>query len=62
MAGFFLGDEAARAVGGFGARLCGEERLQLEGLLDVEGGEFVAGLGYPFVDESRNPVYRLFLG
>src|SRR5262245_45862012 len=23
---------------------------------------FLARLGYPFVDESRNPAYRLFLG
>ncbi len=23
---------------------------------------FLAELGYPYVDESRNPAYRLFLG
>jgi threonine dehydratase len=23
--------------------------------------KFLAGLGYPFVDETENPVYRLFL-
>jgi threonine dehydratase len=23
--------------------------------------EFLEGLGYPFVDESDNPVYRMFL-
>jgi threonine dehydratase len=23
---------------------------------------FLARLGYPYVDESRNPAYRLFLG
>jgi threonine dehydratase len=23
---------------------------------------FLAALGYPHVDESRNPAYRLFLG
>jgi len=23
---------------------------------------FLATLGYPYVDESRNPAYRLFLG
>jgi threonine dehydratase len=23
---------------------------------------FLAKLGYPYVDESRNPAYRLFLG
>jgi threonine dehydratase len=24
--------------------------------------QFVATLGYPCIDESRNPAYRLFLG
>jgi len=23
---------------------------------------FLARLGYPYVDETRNPAYRLFLG
>jgi threonine dehydratase len=24
--------------------------------------QFLEALGYPYVDESRNPAYRLFLG
>ena len=41
---FLLGDDAAQPVSGIGAMLDGEQRLQLQGLLDVEGGELVAGL------------------
>ena len=28
----------------------------------VQFRRFLAKLGYPYVDESRNPAYRLFLG
>ena len=44
LTGFFLGDDTAGAINGVGSGLGGQKRLQLEGLLDVEGGEFVAGL------------------
>ena len=44
MATLLLGNQAAQPLGAIGTMLDGEQRLQLQGLLDVEGGELVAGL------------------
>jgi threonine dehydratase len=35
--------------------------LQVPGSDDAAFGEFLQRLGYPFVEETRNPAYRLFL-
>jgi threonine dehydratase len=35
--------------------------IQVPGAEARELKRFLDGLGYPYVDESRNPAYRLFL-